>query len=51
VVFTVTVTVTATATGSAVAIPAGALVPVFVPAGGAVALSYDEAPTWAVNGR
>jgi len=46
-----TATATATATGSAVAIPAGALVPVFVPAGGAVALSYDEAPTWAVNGR
>ena len=48
-VFTVTVTVTAT--GSAVAIPAGALVPVFVPAGNSVALSYDEAPTWTVNGR
>jgi hypothetical protein len=42
---------TASVTGSAITIPAGALVPVFVPAGNTLALRYDKAPTWTVNGH
>lgn len=42
---------TATVNGSAITIPAGALVPVFVPAGSTLTLSYDEAPAWTVNGH
>jgi hypothetical protein len=40
---------TATVTGSAITIPAGAVVPVFVPAGSTLTLSYGKAPTWTVN--
>jgi hypothetical protein len=42
---------TATVTGSAITIPGGAVVPVFVPAGNALTLSYNQAPTWRVNGH
>ena len=42
---------TATLTGSAITIPAGALVPLFVPAGNTLTLTYDQAPTWKVNGH
>jgi hypothetical protein len=42
---------TATVTGSAITIPGGAVVPVFVPAGNALTLSYSQAPTWTVNGH
>jgi hypothetical protein len=42
---------TAAVTGSAITIPAGALVPVFVPAGNTLTLTYDKAPTWQVNGH
>ncbi|MGH3165408.1 MAG: hypothetical protein ACRDN0_05885, partial [Trebonia sp.] len=41
---------TATVTGSAVTIPEGSVVPVFVPAGVPLKLSYSKAPTWTVNG-
>jgi hypothetical protein len=42
---------TATVTGTAITIPAGALAPVFVPAGSALTLSYDKPPAWKVNGH
>jgi hypothetical protein len=42
---------TATVNGTAITIPAGALVPVFVPAGSTLALSYGQKPAWTVNGH
>ena len=42
---------TATVNGSAITIPAGGLVPVFVPAASTLLLSYAKAPTWTVNGN
>jgi hypothetical protein len=42
---------TVTVTGSAISIPAGGLVPVFVPAASTLLLSYAKAPTWTVNGN
>jgi hypothetical protein len=42
---------TATVNGSAISIPAGGLVPVFVPAASTLLLSYIKAPTWTVNGN
>jgi hypothetical protein len=42
---------TATVNGSALTVPEGTILPVFVPAGTAMKLTYSKAPDWAVNGH
>jgi hypothetical protein len=40
-----------TVNGAGFTVPEGAVVPVFVPAGSTVKLSYSKAPTWTVCGN